>query len=75
DGQAEPGAVVAVTPAAVAVQCGDGLVWIRALQPAGRKKMSAQEFLNGYRLEAGTKLERPAVPAAGGAGRGGKEGS
>ncbi|HEY8395081.1 MAG TPA: methionyl-tRNA formyltransferase, partial [Thermaerobacter sp.] len=47
DGQAEPGAVVAVTPAAVAVQCGDGLVWIRALQPAGRKKMSAQEFLNG----------------------------
>lgn len=70
-----PGTVVAVTPAAVAVQCGDGPVWVRSLQPAGRRKVSAQEFINGYRLKAGEELERPAVPAAGGAGRAGKEGA
>ncbi|HEY8415615.1 MAG TPA: methionyl-tRNA formyltransferase [Thermaerobacter sp.] len=75
NGGASPGAVVAVTPAAVAVQCGDGPVWVRFLQPAGRKKMSVKEFLNGYRLEPGARLERPVVPAAGGRGHGGKEGS
>ena len=64
-----PGTVVAVTPEAVAVQCSDGPVWVRRLQPAGRRPMAARELVNGYRLAVGERMERPAVPVPGGGGK------
>ncbi|EKP93739.1 methionyl-tRNA formyltransferase [Thermaerobacter subterraneus] len=68
-----PGTVVAITPRAVAVRCGSGLVWIRRLQPAGRRPMTPLEMVNGYRLEVGERLGDPpagtsAAPAGDGAG-------
>ncbi|HEX7073795.1 MAG TPA: methionyl-tRNA formyltransferase, partial [Hyphomicrobiaceae bacterium] len=38
------------------VACGEGAVRLTLLQRAGRKPMSAEEFLRGFDLPAGTKL-------------------
>ena len=55
-----PGTIVAVRPEAVAVQCLDEPVWIRRLQPAGRRPLTPQEMVNGYRLAVGERLLAPA---------------
>ncbi len=39
------------------VQCASGTVSIKELQPAGKKLMKIQDFLNGYRGESRGKLE------------------
>mgnify|MGYP001359433818 CR=1 FL=1 len=57
-----PGTVVAVTRGAVAVRCGSGVVWIRRLQPAGRRPMTPLEMVNGYRLAVGERLGTGAGP-------------
>ncbi|HAA89269.1 MAG: Methionyl-tRNA formyltransferase [Thermoanaerobacterales bacterium 50_218] len=38
------------------VQTGEGRLLIKEVQPAGRPRMSAAEFLRGYRLQPGTVL-------------------
>ncbi len=38
------------------VQTGEGCLLIKEVQPAGRPRMSAAEFLRGYRLQSGTVL-------------------
>lgn len=67
---AAPGTVVEVTPSGIAIQCQDRPVWVRRLQPSGRRPLTVQEFVNGYRLAGGDRFERP--PALAGSGR--KEG-
>ncbi|MGN1457030.1 MAG: methionyl-tRNA formyltransferase [Acutalibacteraceae bacterium] len=44
-GKGEPGQVLSLNPLVVA--CGEGAVEITELQPEGKKKMSAQSFING----------------------------
>lgn len=44
-GSGQPGQVLSLQPFVVA--CGEGAVEILELQPEGKKKMSAQEYLNG----------------------------
>lgn len=39
------------------IACGDGAVRLVTLQRAGRKPMSAEEFLRGFDLAAGTKVQ------------------
>lgn len=45
DGKGEQGQVLSLNPFIVA--CGDGAVEITEIQPEGKKKMSAQAFING----------------------------
>jgi methionyl-tRNA formyltransferase len=38
------------------VSCGSGVAELLEVQPEGRRRMSAVDFLNGYRIDAGEKL-------------------
>lgn len=57
EGPGEPGVLLSVEPdGAVLVQCRVGVVRVREVQPEGKKKLSAAEFVNGLRLRAGQQL-------------------
>ena len=47
----EPGTVLAAAPAGIDVACGRGVLRILRLQLAGRKPLTAQEFIKGQRLD------------------------
>lgn len=54
----EPGSVVNADPDfGLLVQTGDGVIKINRLQLAGKKKMSSSDFLRGYDLDEGIKLD------------------
>ena len=54
DAPAKPGALLAVEKdGAIQVQAGKGILRIRQVKPAGRKAMSAADFVRGRRLETG----------------------
>ncbi|MFW6287270.1 MAG: methionyl-tRNA formyltransferase [bacterium] len=56
-GQIEPGRVVkADSEDGLIVKTSDGLVEIEVLQMAGRKSMSAKDFLHGYTIDKGTVM-------------------
>jgi methionyl-tRNA formyltransferase len=57
-GDLPPGALVVPTPAPehLVVATGGGLVDVMELQPAGKRRMSATDFLRGHRLQAGDRL-------------------
>jgi len=50
-----PGTIVSVKPSAV-VQCGTGRLRLLEVQAAGRKRISAADFLRGKRVEAGARF-------------------
>ena len=52
----EPGTVVQVTAQAILVATGSGVLAVRDVQPAGRRRMSAEAFIAGYHLKAGDRL-------------------
>ena len=54
--QALPGTVVRLDRKGPVVLTGDGLLRLTELQPEGKKRMPADAFLRGYRLEPGTVL-------------------
>ena len=45
-----PGRVVAVTKEGLVVCCGEGMILVRMLQPAGKRIMSAADFARGHRI-------------------------
>lgn len=53
---AEPGQVVQTGGNGIVVKTGGGLLSLTELQPAGKRLMSAAEFLRGYPLQPGTRL-------------------
>lgn len=53
-----PGTVVAVAKESFDILTGDGALRIYELQIEGKRKMTAEEFLRGFKLEAGTLLGR-----------------
>ncbi|MDH3998421.1 MAG: methionyl-tRNA formyltransferase [Desulfuromonadales bacterium] len=55
-GETEAGCVVSADADGVCVACGQGVLRIKQLQLAGRKRLAAGDFLRGCALEAGTKL-------------------
>ncbi len=57
-GQAEPGEVVE-TPEGPAVGTGQGLLLLKRVQPAGKRALSAEEFLRGARGFLGSRLGEP----------------
>lgn len=54
--QAVPGTVVSVEKDSFSVQTGDGLLKVRSLQIPGKKRMEADAFLRGYKIEEGCEL-------------------
>ena len=54
----EPGTIVSVGKDSFDVLTGEGLLRIRELQIEGKRKMTAEEFLRGFKLEVGTVLGR-----------------
>ena len=54
------GTVVSASPKeGLVVKCGTGAVRITELQPAGGRRMSARDFLNGRKLKEGMKFDIP----------------
>lgn len=54
------GSVTTISRDSIQVQTGDGILAIRELQLEGKKRMTADAFLRGYPVEAGTILGRTA---------------
>jgi len=55
-GEAIPGEVFAVEKDKLAVKCGEGFLWILAVQLEGKKRMQVRDFLLGNAMQPGTKL-------------------
>ena len=53
---AQPGEVIATFPQGITVQCGAGVVLLESVQPAGKPKMPASSWANGYGVRVGTRL-------------------
>lgn len=56
EGHGRPGEVVAVTSEGVVVGSGAGGVLLKTVQPAGKPKMPAADWANGYAVRTGTRL-------------------
>ncbi len=54
--QGEPGVVVAVTAEGVTVGTSEGAVLLKMVQPAGKPKLPARDWANGYSVRIGTHL-------------------
>ena len=52
----EPGVIVSVSRERFAVKAGCGVVLVEELQPAGKRQMSAAEFIRGYRITTGERF-------------------
>jgi methionyl-tRNA formyltransferase len=48
-----PGTVTAVTPEGLCIACGEQQLLVLELQPANRRRMSARDFVQGYRVHQG----------------------
>lgn len=53
----QAGKVVGLTEDSILVQTGDGILAITELQPAGKKRMTAKEYLKGPKIQAGDLFE------------------
>lgn len=54
---AEPGTIIEVTSENFIIHTGDDTaIKVTELQPAGKKRMAAEQFLQGAKLQAGTKI-------------------
>jgi methionyl-tRNA formyltransferase len=56
---AEPGLVLAVDARGVTVACGEDALLLTELQKPGGKRLAAANFLQGFSMEAGQRLQRP----------------
>jgi methionyl-tRNA formyltransferase len=56
----QPGSVVRIEPAdpslGMLVACGRGAIWIREVQPAGRRRMTCSDWLRGRNIAEGSRL-------------------
>jgi methionyl-tRNA formyltransferase len=53
----EPGTILQADPQGARVACGEGTLILLEIQPAGKRKMSIDQFLRGYPLKTGQQLE------------------
>ena len=54
--QAEPGTIIKTDKKGIYVSCGEDVLVLKEIQLEGKKRMDADAFLRGYRIEQGTKL-------------------
>ncbi len=57
DKQGTPGEVVIADQQELVVACGSGGIRLREVQPAGKRTMTAEEFMRGYQLKPGVRFE------------------
>ena len=57
DARGTPGTVLEAVPKGIVVACGAGALTIHELQRAGGKKLAAAQFLAGFPIAAGERLE------------------
>ena len=57
DVKAAPGVVTSVSKDSFAVMTGDGFLEITEIQLEGKKRMTVKDFLLGYSINSGDKLE------------------
>ena len=57
DRKGQPGEVIAVTKDAFHVACGKGALQITAVQPEGKRAMAVHDYLLGYPLREGERLQ------------------
>src|SRR5712692_10516554 len=55
-GRGFPGTVLALGPEGIEVACSEGSLVLLELQPQGKRRMTAQEFLAGRKIEVGARL-------------------
>ena len=55
-GESRPGEVLQARGDSLVVTCGRGFLDLLEVQPEGRKKMGARDFINGTRVQAGERL-------------------
>ena len=53
----EPGEVLAAEDERLIVACGDGCVALHQIQPAGKRLLTAGEFLRGYQIQSGIRFQ------------------
>ena len=53
---AVPGTVLAVSKKSIDIATGDGALHVTEVQPAGKKPMTIQSFLNGHPLQVGDRF-------------------
>jgi methionyl-tRNA formyltransferase len=53
---APPGTVTAIAAEGIRVACGEGHLMLHEMQPANRRRMSAQAFAQGYRIKPGDRF-------------------
>ena len=56
---APPGGVVAAEGDRLVIGTGDGGMWLRKVQPAGKRPLAAEEFLRGYPVQPGDRFGNP----------------
>jgi methionyl-tRNA formyltransferase len=56
-----PGTITAVLPEGLCVACGAEQLLVQELQPANRRRMSAREFVQGYRAQPGECFDQDHV--------------
>ncbi len=54
----DPGTILSADKSGIRIACGNGVLGIKKLQRPGGKALSAADFLNGMRLDAGALLEQ-----------------
>lgn len=52
----EPGRVIDFGSEGPIVRCGEGALELTEVQPAGRRRMSGRDFVNGYKLQIGAQF-------------------
>lgn len=52
-----PGTVIRADKAGLLINTGDNCLLLHELQPEGKKRMKAADYLNGQPIEGGTILE------------------
>jgi methionyl-tRNA formyltransferase len=56
EGSGQPGEILAVTPAGIAVACGDGALTLVELQKPGGSRLAGADFLRGFAISAGQRF-------------------
>jgi methionyl-tRNA formyltransferase len=56
---AAPGTVVAIERGTLDISCADGILHVTHLQPEGKGRMAAADFLRGRKLSVGDLLRTP----------------
>lgn len=51
-----PGTIIEVSSQGLGISCGEGMVWVQAMQRPGAKRISIKDFLNGRSLSKGDRF-------------------